>query len=1622
MGSLISSHRTMQLLAAKSVSGNFQIPGYVKLADGNAFYIEREFDETAQADQADKVYEQQHEMYLGGDYSYIGAYPDPNFLINRTKWVNWSNERSAIERKWGDRIRRELSYSDPDYDKKYIEMQALRDAEIKEEFEKAGSPVEVRGRSARGPVHSYANRVYKVSLAERLVCYYDTNRKRIKALIGSAAPINDVDRKAILDSWIKIPNDDMNRIMVIQFKDPDDLQNRYPSDVRATEDWLATGRYFPHGNEIEENDPDVRTKMENWVVERKKVYDDAFAILGALKELADRGMLAEDDIPNSNWFERNRIEPDKHGNYDYHLPAYYTHQIPAFRKTVEEQVRVFDTHFRGGQAHINSGGGTISAIHFFDIEYAAMRLALTDAHRYDEIKQRIDERRKRVYSLRPEDCPKVPHLSADIDFFPHQGQTIAQLAALPEAAILDVDMGGGKTSLEFADSMVQVSLGNAKRPGVIMPSNTIPQQVEELTEKFGDGVNIIAITSESWNEYEDPKVEMAELIRNAPPNTIVLASYSWLINDPVKISTGRFTKPNKRNPEGLEIIEKDYWRARWLTDDCGVDMVTLDEAHLAKNLGTATSAACQQLSAAPVKRIGSGTLFPNNPDDIHGPMTFLNPLVFGSRSDFLSMYGLETGQFNQITNAPKNYYKQIRSDLRDVGMISLRRTAWMHMLPQRIERRYEVQLPNHLQAFYKALLDEIIDQLTNPGNSFYDEKAAKAWEEFKSNGGVEEGGAFEAKLLPRLIALDQFVTCPSAPIGGDLEERVRNKKTGKMESISRMDRIPMEFMRIRRAVERMQDKDKISPKVAKVGEIVDEHFSKDEYKLSNGGWGKVLILVQNIASAQHINRWLPSFTTKVSAANILFYAAGSDAALEAFKTDPNIKVLCAVDHSLRMGHNLQMANHAIRCDQRWTPGDTEQAFARVFRPGSLASKVVIDTVICVETHEVAKYGRLLSKYQAMRQVNSDYSTDQDVNPIFMSEGTIEQLSKIIDIQPYIDQYDAATEFDFLEAKRFAAEYGTKMITGRQGGDLPGAGKIAGYLAYYNEDSLHIPMNVKVYPDNKSQKAYLRVDDPVTIEQTEDADARALGLVHKDDGEHGYYVSRKMPSDMKKWASTCYHQGYTSVSITYMDAKGKPRRVEEINRDGAVSEGQSLPVETITQPKSSRPGDGTNIPTEVPGRQDGKQPASTTDTSKPTPSVVSPGQTSGIPLDGGFTLLLVQVGIVEEEAEWYAIYAQSATTRKGIGATRYSVYYHWDDSENVMDPNEGDKIGGIVSTTNPDANGQVPDDILSKLEAKVVGFDGVIEKDEFDWQTASQFFGVTPAAVSTDTEVPVEPEKEPEPEPDRVIEELGLLEYDGIAYAYVDASEDDADDLRKLGMIWFNAFFERQFSNIAQAQRILKDLERRKIEVINEEEFLDQARRGIAGRKATKQTLTLRNQLQEMRKRRKKMKSGAITLHYIHSDGHWAAVNVLENNKDLGRVRGTTGFGEVSAAYWLPIPQRSDLKQFVSALAKMGYQIVNWNDFVSDCDDFFSYEPKEDLALRKRPPKKTKPVIKPPAKPTLPPPTPPVVPPTPPVKSKPPPTKFNLPPLPEITNKANPLAKVVDELRAIHALLEEAENA
>lgn len=524
----------------------------------------------------------------------------------------------------------------------------------------------------------------------------------------------------------------------------------------------------------------------------------------------------------------------------------------------------------------------------------------------------------------------LPNLPGIKSLMPHQSETQQDLAERPPFAFIELTTGGGKTPMGLIDALNLMQVGEVKRPLVAVPSHLVKNWVSEI-RKFSQGeVNVFIITIQTVrrlmqvyrgnsNPAAKPDYELIKkIILGCPPNTIFLTNF-------------RFLSIDKEDIVYANSIVTRFYSAEFVRE-MGFDLVTYDESHGLKTLGSnQTLGTSIVASVAKYKRLMSGTLINNTLLDLVGQSALGNPSALGSKRKFESRYGASysgdddedfTGEWRPDAAS------MIIEDMRPfVKRIIHKRDRIAFMLPQAVENFHQVSFTPLQKEFYDAMV-------------------ARSFEELREK---------NPKLFAKMIDANE---ADDAAISSGLSTA--------FQEIERFNCAPDTFPDFLN-LEGITEKDKISPKVSKIVELLDQHFqgtidNQGEYVESPNQY-KVIIFGNRRASSAHVFKWLPEKYKKIA----VHYTAENKQASEIFERNARIRIMVADGASITSGLNLQFAARMIRLETVWAPGDLEQAFARIWRPdfataiGEGRLKVFLDWLITSESLDVAKTGRIVSK-------------------------------------------------------------------------------------------------------------------------------------------------------------------------------------------------------------------------------------------------------------------------------------------------------------------------------------------------------------------------------------------------------------------------------------------------------------------------------------------------------------------------------------------------------------------------------------------------------------------------------------------------------------------------------------
>ncbi len=579
----------------------------------------------------------------------------------------------------------------------------------------------------------------------------------------------------------------------------------------------------------------------------------------------------------------------------------------------------------------------------------------------------------------------VPFVSGNVELFPHQVKVWNYLKNSPKNVVLDVAAGGGKTLLCLLDVAYHIGKG-MRYPLIACPENLIKNYIEDASWLFAGKMNMVVINNTTMNSPEWGEERLRDLVMHAPPNTIFLTDYNFLI-------PRRGSKRMRTLMYGAEVLDISLnteflksipWGGMWM-----------DESHLTKNPNGSTNKELMRLtSTIPFKRQLSGTYISDNLTDVVGQFGILNPQTFGDQATFLEEF-FEDGK----KGAPmKGAQRRIRSRMSEnANVITIRRKEWAALLPRRSDQFWSVDMSPAQRAVYSKILTAQRQDLMDRAKE--DPELAALLGTF--NGAAEEGDAN-----------------PDGPAQGDDQgEAMDRLLTFYLQRLERFITAPMTDP----LGQELLGADRISPKMAKLVEILNSHVKA---KIP----GKVLIWTQYVESASSIYQGLPADLREQA---IWYTAADAEQAMAEFKSNPKKRFMVGCEKSMNTGHNLQFCSRIIRLETVWNWGTLEQGEARINRPTlndprrheNGGQGIYYDWIFCNYSMDVTKNARMLSKLLSTvkfyEQDIKAYEDLPDLPTVKLSQDNIFSMNDWRDHERgCADYFDAYQQYAVLEQQQF----------------------------------------------------------------------------------------------------------------------------------------------------------------------------------------------------------------------------------------------------------------------------------------------------------------------------------------------------------------------------------------------------------------------------------------------------------------------------------------------------------------------------------------------------------------------------------------------------------------------------
>lgn len=639
----------------------------------------------------------------------------------------------------------------------------------------------------------------------------------------------------------------------------------------------------------------------------------------------------------------------------------------------------------------------------------------------------------------------------DLKVLPHQVKVWNYLKNMPELAVIDVAAGGGKTFLALLDAAKLMGSGTVKKPLIMMPNNLIKNYCNDANVIFKGRMNTVVLNGETMAAWGQER--LTKLVDAAPINTIFLSSYDFFKAGKDNVSYGTVPQEISANADFMKQFE---WDAVWM-----------DESHKLKNEGAQTTQAVLEIVAdIKYKRQLTGTYLPDGLIDAVGQFAAMNPVVFGTREDFLEKFTEDNnGRSAPIPNAGKVLNK-IMSE--NCNLITIRRAEWRALLPEALEEFHPVELSVNQNNVYQSILKETVALLEEMIAN--DPKLQALMQEQDGNEEVQE--ALNSVLNPYLQRLEKFLSSPTEDEAGAMLA---------------------------------DEDDRKSPKVLKAYEIMRYHL-KHEIP------GKILVFTQYKSTARALyDNAPPDLKSKM----VPYTAEGKVQDMQEFQSNPSKMIMMGVETSMNTGLNLQFCSRLIRMETVWNWGNLEQGEARIMRPNmkveEFRENIHFDWIFCNRTVDVTKTSRMIAKLVSVAKFyEKDDPNFQNIKALEMVRMTLDTIQEQNEwnqdgkggLTDYLSAYQEYRRAETSSFNAFKANplNRTESFVIQDGGILPGSAMLTHvpYIAdmeLFGMDELNL-VKYSSYVNEKAPtgtKNAIDTFDPTNLKiHTEDGDGVCSG--------------------------------------------------------------------------------------------------------------------------------------------------------------------------------------------------------------------------------------------------------------------------------------------------------------------------------------------------------------------------------------------------------------------------------------------------------------------------------------------------------------------------------------------------
>ena len=864
-----------------------------------------------------------------------------------------------------------------------------------------------------------------------------------------------------------------------------------------------TFRPIPRDFRYDPNDSKSESQYRTAVADATKQVDGAWSMLRSAMTDAAGG--ARSNIMRINVKEGSPIDDDPHyfdlavhnlgefsNLYNYLGGRVFFEMVTALSKVNVKDMTVVDDSNPLSIPPFESIVKEVMPFVTFFCKYAP------EKERYNAEGAAISEALKADDSVTLDDI-HLPGSKGTFQVFPHQFKTMQTLARSepPRFATLDISPGGGKTLLGIIDIGNLIHAGKIKRPCVLAPNGLVRNWVEDLHSVTEGRWNVIPLTTATYRTWGEER--LSEMVQKAPINTIFVVGLSFMKLRPYQVVLGNHVE---KVSETLEFCKKfgfDY-----------ICLDESHKAKNARSLVHQSVKQMTVASSVKYIRLATGTLIQTKLTDVVGQSALFGAHIFRTLEEYEEENSIPVGTGRATVFDSNTPYKARRQLAKHSAVISFKKKEWAFMLPRPIETFLSVRLDasgdelgQAHQMMYQAVLKATLEEIKKDENVL--RLMSGSSEEDRDDDGDGDGDEDEGKTKSSALT-----SLGSSGLPTSAAETMDDSTLAELESalkpyLQRLEMMltdPMGDQLASQFFSAAGKDDYVSNKVKKIIERIELNFKEfpwvkgSKYKLKalvdyNGvrytlmgkkgekltldsyneeyvsttapdkdprwkpePFGKVIVFCRYTRSVKAIYKALPPHLKKLA---VMFSGEVKDkwGNLESFRTTPystdkGVQILVANEQAISEGHNLQMASRIVRVESPWSPGELDQSASRIFRPDTTGKfrreTVYLDHVVCNNTLEVAKLGRLISrmvdkaKFDEADNPLYDPLGELDLYPISMSLDTIAATPMLEDIREYIDAYATfvtiqSSEFEEMRQTRSAEMFDVQQTPMPKGSSI-----------------------------------------------------------------------------------------------------------------------------------------------------------------------------------------------------------------------------------------------------------------------------------------------------------------------------------------------------------------------------------------------------------------------------------------------------------------------------------------------------------------------------------------------------------------------------------------------------------